>query len=99
MKKFTFVSFDLDSVSCDFAPGVSCPGTIGLSSKDALDISFLSGLNSEVKLFDLSEFNPKIEPYLTGRLVVNMFYYFLLGVAQRFKKELLTEGSYFARLL
>lgn len=82
-----FVSFDLDSVASSFAPGVSCPGTIGLSSQDALDICFVSGFDPQVKLFDLSEYNPKIESYLTGRLVVNMFYYFLLGFAQRLQKQ------------
>ena len=80
-----FVSFDLDSVSSDFAPGVSCPATIGISSQDALDICFLAGSNPKVKLFDLSEFNPLIEDDRTSRLVANMFYYFSMGFTQRKK--------------
>jgi formiminoglutamase len=38
---------------------------------------------SQVALFDLSEYNPDIEDYRTGRLVANMFYYFCAGVARR----------------
>eukprot|EP01102_Stenamoeba_stenopodia_P022319 TRINITY_DN9257_c0_g1_i1.p1 TRINITY_DN9257_c0_g1~~TRINITY_DN9257_c0_g1_i1.p1 ORF type:complete len:342 (+),score=71.65 TRINITY_DN9257_c0_g1_i1:41-1027(+) len=78
-----FVSFDLDAVASSYAPGVSCPGTIGLTSKDALDICFEAGRDTKVRLFDLSEFNPRIDSYITGRLVVNMFYFFLLGYAKR----------------
>jgi formiminoglutamase len=40
-----------------------------------------------VALFDLSEFNPDIEDYRTGRLVANMFYHFCAGVALRKSKK------------
>jgi len=80
-----FVSFDLDSVSSADAPGVSCPANIGLSAQEAVDICFTAGNYSKVRLFDLSEFNPEIEHYRTGRLVTLMFYNFVLGYAQRKK--------------
>ena len=32
---------------------------------------------------DVSEYNPAVEEYRTGRLVANMFYYFALGMACR----------------
>lgn len=54
-----FVSFDLDSVIGSDAPGVSCPGTIGLTAQEALAMCFVAGANPRVKMFDLSEFNPK----------------------------------------
>ena len=41
---------------------------------------------------DLSEFNPRVDAYRTGRLVANMFYYFTLGVAQR-GKDLAPESE------
>ncbi|KAL6065220.1 Arginase [Balamuthia mandrillaris] len=78
-----FVSFDLDAVRSSDAPGVSCPATIGLSAEDALEICFAAGKDPRVALFDLSEYNPQIEDYRTGRLVANMFYFFALGVAAR----------------
>ncbi|KJE88853.1 arginase [Capsaspora owczarzaki ATCC 30864] len=78
-----FVSFDLDAVRGADAPGVSCSSCIGLSAQDALDICFVAGRHPNVRLFDLSEFNPAIEEYRTGRLVVMMFYHFALGLAQR----------------
>jgi len=78
-----FVSFDLDSVTGADAPGVSCPGTIGLTAQEALDMCFVAGRNPRVRLFDLSEFNPHADEYRTGRLVANMWYWFNMGVAQR----------------
>jgi len=78
-----FISFDIDSISGADAPGVSCPATIGLSAQEALDICFCAGQCKKVKLFDVSEFNPKIEDYRTGRLVANMFYFFVMGFSQR----------------
>jgi arginase family enzyme len=44
---------------------------------------FQAGLNPKVRLMDVSEFNPAIESYRTGRLVTQMFYHFLLGFAKR----------------
>lgn len=78
-----FVSFDLDAVRSADAPGVSCPGALGLSSDDALEICFDAGNNPNVALFDLSEFNPEIEGYRTGKLVAAMFYHFLMGKSKR----------------
>jgi formiminoglutamase len=78
-----FVSFDLDSVSGADAPGVSCPGTVGLTAQEALDMCFVAGRHPRVRLFDLSEFNPLADDYRTGRLVANMYYFFAQGLAQR----------------
>ena len=78
-----FVSFDLDSIAASDAPGVSCPGILGLSAQDAVSIAYRSGCHPSVSLFDLSEYNPAIEDERTGRLAAAMFYYFCLGVASR----------------
>ena len=80
-----FVSFDIDSISGADCPGVSAPGVRGLSAQDALDICFAAGQHPRVRLFDLSEYNPTVESYRTGKLVATMFYYFCLGVAARKK--------------
>lgn len=80
-----FVSFDIDSISGADCPGVSAPGVRGLSAQDALDMCFVAGKHERVRLFDLSEYNPTVESYRTGRLVATMFYYFCLGVASRKK--------------
>lgn len=81
-----FVSFDVDSIQSSDCPGVSAPGTIGLTAQEALNICYLSGLSPRVKLVDVSEYNPTAEEFRTGRLLVLMFYYFLLGYAQRPKE-------------
>ena len=78
-----FVSFDLDSVRAADAPGVSCPGIMGLRAKEAFQIAFAAGAHPKVDLFDLSEYNPLIEEERTGLLAVGIFYHFCLGVASR----------------
>ena len=78
-----FVSFDLDSVRASDAPGVSCPGIMGLRAKEAFEMAFAAGAHPKVDLFDLSEYNPLIEEERTGRLAVGIFYHFCLGVASR----------------
>jgi len=82
-----FVSFDIDSISSQDCPGVSCPANIGSTAQEAVDICYLSGICPHVKLMDISEFNPDIESYRTGRLVTLMIYYFALGYAQRKLRE------------
>eukprot|EP00028_Trichosphaerium_sp_Am-I-7-wt_P006781 CAMPEP_0168536818 /NCGR_PEP_ID=MMETSP0405-20121227/19850_1 /TAXON_ID=498012 /ORGANISM="Trichosphaerium sp, Strain Am-I-7 wt" /LENGTH=308 /DNA_ID=CAMNT_0008565045 /DNA_START=206 /DNA_END=1132 /DNA_ORIENTATION=+ len=82
-KDNVFVSFDIDSINGADCPGVSCPANVGFSSQEALDICFAAGSNPKVRLMDVSEFNPTVESYRTGRLVAQMFYHFLLGVASR----------------
>ncbi len=78
-----FVSFDLDSIESAYAPGVSCPGTLGLSACNALHLARLAGKCPKVHLFDMSEFNPVIEADRTGRLAVSIYYSFCQGVALR----------------
>ncbi|MFQ5673231.1 MAG: formimidoylglutamase [Nitrospinales bacterium] len=78
-----FVSFDLDAICGADAPGVSCPGIVGLSAREALTIAYIAGSHPQVDLFDLSEYNPEVEEYRTGRLAAGIFYYFCLGAASR----------------
>jgi formiminoglutamase len=78
-----FISFDLDSIRASDAPGVSCPGIMGLRAKEAFEIAFTAGAHPKVDLFDLSEYNPLIEEERTGLLAVGIFYNFCLGIASR----------------
>lgn len=78
-----FISFDMDSIAGSYAPGVSCPGSLGLTARDAFSIAKTAGAHRAVTLFDLSEYNPKVEAELTGRLAAGIFYYFCLGVVLR----------------
>lgn len=82
-----FVSFDLDAICGRDAPGVSCPSPVGLSAEDAHEICRIAGEHPNVALFDLSEFNPTIEAYRTGKLVASLFYMFLLGYSKRLEKK------------
>lgn len=103
MGENVFVSFDIDAIDSAYCPGVSAPGNIGLSSIEACKIAYQAGMHKNVKLMDLSEYNPNVEEYRTGRLAVLMFYYFLLGYVCRgtFKREMdehfsMGEGHFLA---
>ena len=82
-----FVSFDIDSIISSDCPGVSSPSSIGLSSAQACQLAFIAGQSLQVKLFDLSEFNPVVEDYRTGKLVALIFYNFLLGRAMTRREQ------------
>lgn len=43
----------------------------------------LCGRSKKVRLIDLSEYNPRVEDYRTGRLAATLFYFFALGVLMR----------------
>lgn len=68
-------------VSSSTLQGVSCSSPTGLSAKQALEICRLAGKDKRVALFDLSEYNPVIEEYRTGRLVAMMFHTFCTSLA------------------
>ena len=79
-----FVSFDVDSISSAACPGVSCPSVDGgLTAEEALEIGFISGARAAVSIVDMSEYNPAVEDYRTGRLLSNIFYYFCMGCSTR----------------
>lgn len=82
-----FLSFDIDSIISASCPGVSAPATVGLSAQQACDIAFYAGQSFQVKLVDLSEYNPVVEEYRTGKLVTQIFYHFLLGRATAIRQS------------
>jgi formiminoglutamase len=90
-----FVSFDLDSVQGSDAPGVSCASPTGLTAQEAIEIAFEAGRCAKVGLFDVSEYNPAVEEYRTGRLLAMMFYYFCMGVTYRLSSR--KEDAIFSR--
>jgi formiminoglutamase len=81
------VSFNLENV--EGATGVSSNCIAGgLKSEEAVEICYLSGLLTEkVVAFDISEYNPFVEDWRTGRLVASMFYYFTLGLSKRLQQS------------
>ena len=81
--KSAFISFDIDSIQSSDCPGVSAPANFGLTATQATQMCLLAGQAPNVRLFDLSEFNPLIEDYRTARLVVVMLYFFAMGVVKR----------------
>jgi len=81
-----FVSFDIDSIMSSSCPGVSAPATVGLTAQEACDLCFEAGLCLSVRLMDVSEFNPQVEDYRTGKLLALLFYHFVLGRVKALKQ-------------
>jgi formiminoglutamase len=67
-----------------YFPGVSAPSVVGgLSEIEALELSYLAGKCKKVMLVDTSEFNPAVESTRSAKLLVNIFYSFCKGFAER----------------
>ncbi len=60
-QKSILVSFDIDSVQWQFAPGCSAPQVSGFSQQEALEIAFLSGKQKKVKSFGIFEVSPPLD--------------------------------------
>jgi formiminoglutamase len=79
-----FFSFDIDSINSAYCPGVSAPSVVGgLTDEEALELCYLAGRYTCVRLMDCSEFNPAVEDQRTRRLLANMFFNFCRGIADR----------------
>jgi formimidoylglutamase len=76
------LSFDVDSVRNSDAPGVSATYPDGLKAEDVLRIALYCGLNLNVKILDIAEFNPEFDiDGKTARLVSFFILNFLTGIA------------------
>jgi hypothetical protein len=76
------------------------------TTEEILEILFVWGYFNEVKSFNVSEYNPRIEDIITGQFWAEIFYFFTLGVEIREKnaeekfvkpapkvKNIFTDGS------
>jgi formiminoglutamase len=77
------ISFNVETI--DSAIGVSTNCLVGgFTSEEAIEICYLAGLlGKKLCAFELSEYNPFVEDWRTGRLVSTMFYYFVMGMSAR----------------
>ncbi|UCH10575.1 MAG: formimidoylglutamase [Fidelibacterota bacterium] len=79
-----FVSLDLDVFAAAYAPGVSAPGTEGLTPEEGRQLAFAAGRHPGVRRFELMELNPRFDVDLrTSRLAVMLLCAFLAGLATR----------------
>ena len=79
-----FVSIDLDVFAAAYAPGVSAPGTEGLTPEEGRQLAFMAGRHPGVRLFELMELNPNFDiDERTSRLAVMLLCAFLAGLATR----------------
>ena len=64
--------------------GVSTKCLQGLSTEEIIEILKIAGFSSQkLVAVEISDYNPFIEDWTTGRLVATMFYYFALGFSMR----------------
>lgn len=79
-----FVSLDLDVLAASFAPGVSAPGTVGLTPEEARALAIEAGRSPKVRLFELMELSPSHDQdERTARLAAMLLASFLAGRAER----------------
>lgn len=72
------VSWDMDSIACADAPGVSAPAALGFSAEEALWLAELMGAHSAIRHLELMEFNPKVDPQgATARLMATLAWKFI----------------------
>jgi len=80
------VSFNLENIEAAVGVTTNCV-TGGLRVEEATEICFLSGYKTgKLVAFDLTEYNPFVEDWRTGRLVASLFYYFALGLSKRLQE-------------
>ena len=68
------ISYDLDCIDCDVAPGVSIPVKNGISLNDAYAfIDYIIQNKEKIKSFDLVEFNPlKDKEKITEKIAIDI---------------------------
>lgn len=60
-KRDVFLSFNIDSIISTSWPGVSAPGTTGLSAQQTCENAFYTGRSFQGELVGFSKYNPIIE--------------------------------------
>jgi formimidoylglutamase len=79
-----FVSIDLDVFAAAYAPGVSAPGTEGLTPEEGRALAHTAGRSNKVRLFELMELSPPHDvDQRTARLAAFLLCAFLSGLARR----------------
>lgn len=67
------VSFDLDSIQKEFAPGVSAPAKIGYTPDEVLEMIRTIKKFSNLKHFEIMELNPRFDPdHRTAKLAAKL---------------------------
>lgn len=73
-----FLGLDMDSVQAADAPGVSAPSPAGLSGREVMQIIRLARNKENLKLFEITEVNPKYDvDNRTVKLAAQIVYNFL----------------------
>lgn len=77
------LSISLEVMNSLYCPGVPKAQKNGLTGEEIIEIMFQSGRSKKIISVSVSDYNPRIEDWRTGRLISNMFYYFSLGYCSR----------------
>ena len=74
------LSISMEAIEGDLGVSSKCPQ--GLSTEEIIEIVKIAGYSSQkLVAVDISDYNPFIEDWTSGRLVATMFYYFALGLS------------------
>ncbi|MEX0568370.1 MAG: arginase family protein, partial [Candidatus Njordarchaeota archaeon] len=76
-----YVSFDVDSLDCVFAPGVNAPSSLGLRPEFVSYLLEYLGKLSRTRVLDITELAPAYDPVgITCKVVASCILYFIVGV-------------------
>ena len=80
------VSLNLEVVREALGVSTNCVNG-GISAEDACQVLYDCGHKLSNLLLSVSvlDYNPRVEDQVTGRLMVSLFYYFVLGLSQGLK--------------
>lgn len=82
------LSISLEAINSAYCPGVSHQLMMGgFSSEEIFEIILQAGKERKVTSVDVTEYNHKVEDWITGKIVANLFYYYAMGIATRVPQE------------
>lgn len=94
------LSFDISSISAAEAPGNGNAEPNGFSGNEACRIARYAGISDKLSSFGIFEFNPSLDHNnITSKLIAQMIWYFIDGVAHRTNDLPSSSSSNFTKYL
>lgn len=94
--KSIYVNFSAEALKKTVCPANPDEQQFGLTSEEGIAISHAAGLNANVSLFSVCNFNPEIEEAQSSSYMAEIVYYFLVGVCTRQMQVVRSTSSAFA---
>ena len=90
LRNSNVLSFDMGALKYNEAPGTSKKNPNGLYGEEACQLAHYAGLSHRLEVFGLFEMLPEKDDYITPALAAEIIWYFLKGVSNRHKTNMVT---------